>query len=504
MTTKQVFSKVALLLIVCTYLHQHSQKRGDTAKPPSRLVERGRKSVGGASVSTNASVALEYTLLDQSCFHDMPSDGLCLNPYNVTSGCVLFFRRFSQLACAGFEASRGLCPCGLKRTSEVRNVRITAIFSGNLVSSILAFAFDTVLRSWSLIDSSSSEFNSLSCMYGHRVLRKKLTDVYTAFRSLSGSYEGARLTISKALSPWACSSNIRFANHSDVFYALDSSLNSPGHAVDSIFFAIGLYFRDDLHTRGVPWIVPCSDQWTSTTAWTWTKFFVEINQVLQLPVFPLDIRWINATDLHTFPFPVVHFAPYYLGWNQGCVRHVTSQLLWPYAEKGASSLGSPKAISFMKVLFPNSTSMYSPKRAFLFSLRYYKMLEVNHVVTLGANVPLIERMFLVNKAELIVTTWGSALAIATTLMIAQGNRSHRLLVLIHPGYCLEASRLLRSRKKTCSTVTARGPSRVVHRKMMVRDGALTDFVGGNGFCAKFLVVAALKFVRQSDIEFRCP
>lgn len=490
---------VAILLFAYIHFSQVAPASGSTLQAAAS---------SNVSASKMNKLELNYSSLDQRCFHEMPRDGLCLDPYNSTGGCTLFFRRFSQQACEGFEASRGLCPCEHKRTVSVSNVRLAAVTVGDLIAAIFAFSHSD-LGSWNLVDASSSEFSSLPCLFGDRVLKKKLSDIHSTFRLLARSNGSRGASMVQSINnstPWSCSSYARPINYSnEVFYALDSSLNSPGHAADNIFFAVGHYFADGLNTRNVPWLVPCSDDWTFESAWTWSKFFVDVNQALNLPVFPLDIRLLNLTAVQPWRFQTVSFAPYYLGWNQGCRRQMTSEIFWPLVTKSnlASGVLAPLSICLMKVLFPNGTAMYSPERAFLFSLRFFKLLEENRVATLTSNLPLLQRMWHVNNAELIVTTWGSAMAIATSLLVAQGNRSHRLLVLIHPGYCLEASRLLRTRKKTCSTITARGPSRIFHRKLAVRDGAITDFIGGEGFCAKFLVVAGLRYVRQSDIEFRC-
>lgn len=463
------------------------------------------------SISTNyssnlahdaANLTVEtYGRFDQRCFHPMPRDMLCLEPFNASGNCSLFFRRFSQHACVGRESSGELCPCRKRKSFVVKDVVLASTFTAGAFPSTLV-AFSQNRLSWDLVDGSSAEFCALPCMYGIRALRQQLGAVYNMFHALSGA-PSTLPAMAHATEPWSCSSLAHVSSRSgEVFYALDRSVSSPGHSSDLLMFALGLYFSEGLD---VPWVVPCSDGWSSTTAWAWTRFFVELNEVLKLPVFALDIRYLTINMFGVHKLPSVRFAPYYLGWNQACLRPTVARILWPHARNTAATRDKQLwRISFLKVLFPNNvSSMQSPQRAFLYSLRFFQMLKIANVTVVSPTLTLLERMWHVNTAELVITTWGSAMAIAASLLIPQGNRSHRLLVLIHPGYCLEASRLLRSRKKSCSSVAARGPSRIFRGSMRVRDGATTDFDGGPGFCAKFLVVGALRFVRASDVEFKC-
>jgi hypothetical protein len=497
--------------------------------------------------------------LDQRCFHKMPQDGVCLIGI-PDDKCDLWFFRASQRSCRAQNTSRGLCPCHLKAISSVENVFLTAVFERKTLKTMIAFSRKNWTRrsadvdenmegnetsslslaihspvsteSWALVDASSSEFCALSCMYGQRILRRKTAEVNVTIRHLLKSDK----LVSHRESPqrstlfvshrWSCSALRSSSNVTDaeaitgVYYALDSAATSPGHAADMLLFGLGQYFAERLNEKNVPWLVPCSDNWeVEESVWIWTRFFLELNEVLRLPVRALDVHLLDVATFHTtHRFDQVHFATYYLGWNQACFKPVLARQLWPHvlqrflnweanvpSQKAKNT--SVKRICLMKVLSAsnNTASMGSPQRAFLFSSRFYTLMQGHNIAWVQPTIPLLERMWHINTAELIVTTWGSAMATTTALLMPRNDvdASLRLLVLIHPGYCLEASRLLKSRKKHCTNIAARGPSRMLRNAITIRDSALTDFVGGKMFCAKFVVVTSLRFVRPHDVEFRC-
>ncbi|CUG02655.1 membrane-associated protein, putative, partial [Bodo saltans] len=49
-----------------------------------------------------------------------------------------------------------------------------------------------------------------------------------------------------------------------VYYGLEGFADIAGHAMEALFNAIGQYITDGLNETGVPWLVPCSDEWVGS------------------------------------------------------------------------------------------------------------------------------------------------------------------------------------------------------------------------------------------------
>ncbi|CUG87445.1 Hypothetical protein, putative [Bodo saltans] len=139
-------------------------------------------------------------------------------------------------------------------------------------------------------------------------------------------------------------------------------------------------------------------------------------------------------------------------------------------------------------------------------------------------------MWHVNTAELIVTTWGSAMATVTNLLMPRRrhhvgpnhssrsttslddaetqrtppqHQQQRILVLVHPSYCHEVF-VLNMPYKQCFKLT-RSPAKTFAQTIsIVRRRAPTDFLGGPDFCIKYLLVSSLRYVVDRDLLFSCP
>ncbi|CUG49677.1 Hypothetical protein, putative [Bodo saltans] len=175
------------------------------------------------------------------------------------------------------------------------------------------------------------------------------------------------------------------------------------------------------------------------------------------------------------------------------------------------------------------------------------------------HLPILQRMWHVNHAEMIVTTWGSAFASVvnlrfekrhTRLHVSNPNTSshHRLqlddeqqhlnrntgegqegkkrgipsqqpeetsnalriLVLVHPEYCHEAYRQFKTTKGFLCGVKRLPKSRrskivkkIVHGRVALRDGSLNDYYGGNHFCVMYVLTHSLRFVTHRELDFHC-
>jgi hypothetical protein len=370
--------------------------------------------------------------------------------------------------------------------------------------------------------------------------------------------------------------------HTDVFYAMDSLMSAPGHALELLTNGLGVYYRDGLDKRGVAWVIPCrepSSEFVSTVVSPiyFTRFFLELNEVLELPFLLVSLDEIHVGTLPSYeetvgnrssigrvkpvstalrrpdtsvsqPQGVPHhhhhlrgaplrflrafFAPYFFqGWNQFCFKQMLRDRWWPLAVRRALrglntptvevnlNLSAPPAqIALLKLAAVNGYRSFSSTPAFERLLSSYRIKQLN------TTLPLLQRMWHVNYAELLVTTWGSTFTTATGLMLPRSwllskptgiselwNATvspyappprQRILVLVHPQYCHEAYKLFRVAKKNFCMPTQRRKSRMVLRSMSVNQGALTDF-SDPLFCVKFVFLHSLNDVTSSDLTFRC-
>ncbi|CUG91164.1 Hypothetical protein, putative [Bodo saltans] len=91
--------------------------------------------------------------------------------------------------------------------------------------------------------------------------------------------------------------------------------------------------------RQVPWLVPCSDEWDNRSPDTqapllWTEFFLELNDALQFPIYPVDFHKhfdVDSPNFSPLVFSTVHFASSQLGMNALCFKKIRQSLLWPHA-----------------------------------------------------------------------------------------------------------------------------------------------------------------------------
>jgi hypothetical protein len=556
-----------------------------------------------------------------TCAHDESWDGFCVVPareeaqrpsHDSASGrCRLALWRASQPQCQnGISTSKvsQLCPCRAKRPVTVHDVGL-AMMRSPQGHTLVAAAFtrrgpaDVHNASvWFLVDVSSYEYSFMPCWYG-------LGSLATSARLLENAFDmflrsprpttappGATLPVaSESLLLWQCSamrqhpSAVRSIQQTaptnttqsltqgtsshdwlilettPVYYALEKYADVAGHALELLINGVGQYIAEGLDKRGVPWLVPCSDDWRGNGArpLIWTRFFLELNEVFQFPVYPVDMGRVLDIDHRTVAlrFATVHFATSYLAWNIACFKPTVLDRLWPHVKTAAmkhewsstlshrleeerqrflpnsttatannvistSSSSShldhrhhhyhpPQVnrIAFVKTLIHESVGSYaSPDRAYLYSMRFQRLLLRHNVTSLSTTLPLLERMWAINEAELIVTTWGSALTTTMALMIAatrRGERSNqstvgtrrRILVLVHHGYCHEAFQLFDAlRHRLCAPKARR--ARIVRGGMSLRAFHLADVVDDN-LCVKYLLVPSLRDVSSRDLAFSC-
>jgi hypothetical protein len=258
-------------------------------------------------------------------------------------------------------------------------------------------------------------------------------------------------------------------------------------------------------------------------------------------------------------FRLVHFVNYNSERNQVCFKPVLRLRLWPSVaqlaatrrwdeslrtagiENGQFTECAPtlsknetqlpvqfdhvKRFAFMKIVGAKGSAgiATSPDRSFLYSKRFSTLLCDKGILEAPPVLPLLERMWHVNTAEMIVTTWGSAMATITNLLMPRrraavdGSLPHefrnmsvadpqfpqqRILVLVHPSYCHEVF-VLKVPYKSCSQLT-RSPSAMFTNTISMHRHAPTDFIGGPDFCVKYLLVSSLRYVVSRDLDFSCP
>lgn len=386
----------------------------------------------------------------------------------------------------------------------------------------------------------------------------------------------------------------------EVYYAFDQFSRIAGHALESLLNGVAQYVTEGFHKRNIPWLVPCVNEeiggGVAAHPLVWTQFFLELNDgPLQFPFYPVDLHKHFDVDSSAFlplVFPAVHFATPSMGTNTLCLRSVLQSLLWPHAvqqatshcwdslalkkmegfvslvpttlsqtdgimghmSRNTSSFREKEApirrIAFLKMLkrrnkrqeaFPASADN-SPERGYPYSLRFERLLLERGILPLSPTLPLFERMWHVNNAELIVTTWGSTLTCVMNLLFERrpmtapnntidtfshlhGNESGesravspppsagslRILVLIHQSYCHEATVIFRkplqylcSQRRLPTSLAKPLLSKVVRHQMSRKAGAVADYYhGGNDFCVKYVFVHSLSFVGSRELDFIC-
>ncbi|CUI14800.1 membrane-associated protein, putative [Bodo saltans] len=334
----------------------------------------------------------------------------------------------------------------------------------------------------------------------------------------------------------------------------------------------------------------------------WTEFFLELNdEALQFPFYPVDFHKHFNVDSPSFSplvFSTVHFASAQLGLNALCFRKILQSLLWRHAvrlegERNWSvtsqnqleaqyklmprSAASDQAtllsstslqeqnvtvtiksssrniqsscrncIAVLKILKKHSHStsslvITSPGRSYIYSLSFERLLLERGIHQLHLALPLFERMWHVNNAELIVTTWGSTTTTVMNLLFERQTRHNnnsnnrtnnndygdgasssssspltllerplRLLVLVHPSYCHEAIGVFqvtmkflcdprRLPKSSSSRLLTTIPRREVSRSL----GDVADYYGGQNFCIMYAFTHSLKFVGNRELDFKC-
>lgn len=526
------------------------------------------------------------TGLDYELCTTLPRHGDCLvaGPSQSGETCALTYIGATQLSCERDDPPNiapelpppRLCPCRSKRIALVRSVVITAKYADGLLRQMVAFAStatsptDVRNISWGLVDASTIAYTEHICNKGllpkypqrlHERLMSYLRPESNVVRP-PPLLEAQQQTADAP--PWACSqlakhplSVPRTANDEappEVYYALESFAGIAGHAMELITNGIGQYVAEGLDKKdgaGVPWLVPCSDIWQgggkAAPPLLWTRMFLELNEALQFRMFPVDFHNVLDVDRRTevMQFRSVHFATSYLPLNAACFKPALLHRLWPFVKQRAvaRNMEVVSRASWLKVAAPpmpvqsggtseeeRGTTMYTPQRVFPYSEPFRDLLRTHNVVTMAPAGNLLRRMWDVNNAELIVTTWGSATTVASSLLLPRNdNKPRRMLVLIHPSYCDEAYRLFNmTQAELCSlhspVVVARRRSSRHHkasregttqRRMQLlrgsfswRDGAMNDFEEGgsrprDSFCVRYVLLASLDHVTPADLEFQC-
>lgn len=564
----------------------------------------------------------------------------------------------------GQRGGRALCHCEWKHAALVTNVVVVATLSSRngRVEKIAAFSqvpTASVIRShsapelfatggeWGVVDAASCIYSSMQCTSGPvaeviytaevKELYRQLLDRIAIFREASnvteriddtrqaplGDVKPAIATLGQRVLPSDSCDLLRKHNkavkpnrtyslhdgtqteHTEVFYAMDSLMSAPGHALELLINGLGVYFRDNLHQRSVPWLIPCRESNSTfvsdfVSPIHFTRFFLELNDELELPFFPVSLDELHVTGAvrtgaatlssnRTMPqvsdrqqqqtiigsfflmpirFSKIFFAPYFFqGWNQFCFKQMMWERLWPKAmlkrhtsprtpprttahsdSRQAARMDVPPPLhplSSPQVAKEEEEASVPPRnialiktsgwRAFSRSPSFDRLLVSHNVTRLSTTLPLLQRMWLLNHADLLVTTWGSTLTTSTGLMLprswllartkssrimnttrnknasSESQQQHavtvppptqRMLVLVNSQYCHEAHKLFRVAKKDLCAAGQQRMSRKLLRTMSFNHGALTDF-SDSMFCVKFVFVWSLDSVKSADLTFGC-
>jgi hypothetical protein len=319
-----------------------------------------------------------------------------------------------------------------------------------------------------------------------------------------------------------------------VYYSLNNFAGVAGHAVDVLMEGIAQYLHIGLHKRRIPWLVPCSDEWDAARGdapLLWTKFFFDLNEVLQFPFYLVDAyKHLDVDVRHvTLRFRQVHFAATQGGINALCLKPVLRAVFWPVVSSNNSWSPHPllttssgnqcgMCVAFIKYNTASNGTITS-HRGFSPSSRFDAMLSRQGVEQYDANLPLLQRMWLVNRADLIVATWGSSLGILMNFMFerteptplnATANTTahlaeRRMLVLIHPTYCPEVHVFLNVPHRKLCKLRKANPivTKLTSHLMSRREGTQNDFYGGAHFCVKYIFTQLLQSVQSHDFEFHC-
>ncbi|CUG85655.1 transmembrane protein, putative [Bodo saltans] len=448
----------------------------------------------------------------------------------------------------------------------------------------------------------------LSRLNEHRDEKHRLLPPRNVKPQLGGLLPPQETQLRDARRPWSCAAlrkhplAVHHAGESTppVYYALEYSVGIAGHALEVMMNGIGMYLTSGLHEQRVPWLVPCSDEWEGhgpgdRRPLLWTAFFVEMNEALRFPIYPVDFHKHFDVDSPRFTplvFGTMHFASPSWGHNILCFKKLVESLLWPHAVtlaakhnwSGAAEdrfealrsmlpatnervvlsapllenaskllpthpLMSPdrawtphRRIALLKVLKPStaansstsSSAFHSPGRSYLHSARFERLLLERGILSVSPTLPLFERMWHVNSAELIVTTWGSTYTSTLHLLFerqqqvpsdATGvdnfsddaqrhnqntSRPLRILVMVHPSYCNEVTSVFRVSEKLLCGGARRVPapgrpllSRRVKYQTARMHGDPADYYGGSDFCVQYVFTHSLASVGSRKVDFRC-
>ncbi|CUG87444.1 membrane-associated protein, putative [Bodo saltans] len=240
--------------------------------------------------------------LDIACNNVLPAHGTCL--YNTTtnsspspsSSCLVRYHRAAHLACRANHSD--LCPCHQKRIAVVHNVHFIGALKDRMIQHKQFFAVSpqrtndrtVAAYTWALIDATTPETNGLGCMFGEAWalakmntslpmignlsaeisrLQERQTKVSTNDPITASSTKGGGtaaygscewLRDSPRATPPNRSTTVDDSvpvEGQEVFYALESGVTFPGHALSVLVAAIGQYVAEGLDKRGIPWLVPC-------------------------------------------------------------------------------------------------------------------------------------------------------------------------------------------------------------------------------------------------------
>jgi hypothetical protein len=571
---------------------QHMASDNMTANSPSTVMSADHHNASRPPRRANTS----WSSADHTRCTSLPRHLSCIAPTRAVGAspraCKIRYVAASELACSGsgvlntsnlteVDIARGLvvggrmCPCAEKRVAIVHNVIITAGTFNNVLDQMFAFTplKDEAIQaagpsqgsSWALIAASVDPWIKRLC---HRTpSRAEVTNLNMRLDSYLKGHskvhartlpQSAQLTT--ATPPWTCTALARkyaaTAPQSatdgtarvpaDVFFGLEGFADIAGHAMEVLVNAIGQYITDGLDKQGVPWLVPCSDEWVgSRRPLVWVQFFLELNSAgLGFPVYPVDYYKYLLTDRRdvVLYFDRVYFASSYLSYNMLCFKPIIARALWPLAAKTALPVVGTASVAYMKhsplksIRVANVTSdrIHTPGRAFQLTANFIGLMS-QHNVTLMDNGPLLERMWAVNHAELIVTTWGSAATIASLLLLPQSllaslNVSHapqrrRMLVYVQELYCYEATALFDVPRQTLCRDPPRTHRRQPSKPLPARphaprrtrtlrgglfrsQGSMNDFVedgegAANNFCVMYVFLSSLSQALDSDFTFQC-
>lgn len=268
-----------------------------------------------------------------------------------------------------------------------------------------------------------------------------------------------------------------------IFFVSETIATMPGHVMEYVLEALSQYYKAGLHKMGVPWVVPVGRR---------SHFYNISMQFAELLGFPvLEFEMGSAYHARSVYLPTFSWATDIR--HENATGRFKEEVLWPAVMHRCAAEGVVplKRIAFLKLINANNRDvMSSPSRAHSLSPAGLPLFLL-HNITVFEMLPIYLRLFYVNHAELIVTSWGATITMTMMLLL---QRPAHILVAVHRGYKYEVTRQLGGARLRFGV------------PFTLRNGiSRTDLLGYDyshpGFAMRLLWIDSLRQLRASHLTF---